>query len=200
MKSITITARGVGEKELEEFNNLLNQKALEKNCTKAEALPLVLDDMRGTGGADSGKIQELTKAKMEAEKQLENVQLAYKQLHEEMQKEIALNVEKIETAKRLSDIVARQETELKALREQRAGDAESVEELHNAIAWIFPPRMGAIVLALIQDETTWPDIKTTEDACNLLLQPYWKSGRLVPDDSDIENYKNALKYGLGKAE
>lgn len=100
--------------------------------------------------------------------------------------------------------IADYENKINELNETNHRLADSVAKLQaqggineNILKWVMPANMGSVCLSLIMDESPdFANIKDVEAACALILEPYYRVGKFIADEADLQNYQNALEHGI----
>lgn len=84
----------------------------------------------------------------------------------------------------LTELMQRQDTE------KVSASCDACDRVALLEKWSMPEKIGAIVLALINDPGN--GIDSVDAAFDYIMRPYWDQDVLVPDQSDIDNYKAAV--------
>ncbi len=92
---------------------------------------------------------------------------------------------------------AQYESQIQQLQATIVEMQDAAKTWDNAAKWLLPPNMGSVCLALIMDDSEdFAKIKDVESACAFILEPYYRAGKFIADESDLANYKNALQNGI----
>lgn len=104
-----------------------------------------------------------------------------------------------ETNSRLSDNVCALNSEVADLKNENADlktqleqVAEQEPEERPELQW-YNEKLACILFELIKsDDENCKNIKNVDDAVNYILKPYWDAGVLVPEDEDLENFRQMM--------
>ena len=104
-----------------------------------------------------------------------------------------------ETNSRLSDNVCALNSETADLRKENADLKKQLEQIGEQepearpeLQW-YNEKLACILFELIKsDDENCRNIKNVDDAVNYILKPYWDAGVLVPEDEDLENFRQMM--------
>lgn len=92
----------------------------------------------------------------------------------------------------LNSEVADLKSENADLKKQLEQIAEQEPEERPELQW-YNEKLACILFELIKsDDENCKNIKNVDDAVNYILKPYWDAGVLIPENEDLENFRQVM--------